>query len=171
MKHCEKEMTMKNTKADILNEYHRLRDKLMKIHHLTVPFAGDLKSILKKSKPCNEIENSTSVPPNSTNDDYASLDVLGMIKNKSKKSRNTSKSTVSHQSNGRPSRYNGNAKGKRNDQQPDKKPEIRLVCDPDVSKHMQKVKQGRVDKQPLWRSTRQRPAPNLLDRYISSMLK
>lgn len=165
---CAKEMTMKNTKAQILKEYQRLSEILTNIHRLTTPIDKNgnivgLKPIVNNSKPSKEVEKPARVQPIGRNANSNRIDILSMLKNMPIRAANNNnnqnnKSTVPQKSNG-PSRKDGNADDKRNNQKSDKKPVISLVSDASIPKRAKKVKRGRVDKKPLRRSTRKRTKP------------
>lgn len=159
MENCAKKMTIRNKKADILAEYHRLRN-ILKIMTVLAPLyrlnvQPDLKSILKKYQPSNEIENPTSMHTISTNDDCQDKDVIGRVKKMGKKSVYRSP------------RYSNNAKDMPNLPMT----VVRLDRDTKITKRKQKVKQGRVE-QPLRRSTRQVKKfgyKSELERYVECM--
>lgn len=165
MENYVKEMSIKDKKADILKEYHRLRDILKQVYSVSrlyrlnvqpmivQPNDCQLKSILKKPKPSNEIENSTSVPPTSINADCDDKDLFSRIKG------------MANKSIGPPHQNDANAV------LTCPKPVIHLICDKNITKRTPKVIQGR-DGQPLRRSKRLRkgsPQGFFQEKYLPSL--
>lgn len=161
MKQSKNKMTDKNTKAEILQEYQRLRHILKHIRAMSAKIDENgivsvPKSILKPLKSSNEVEPPTSLPALSNNDNCVSKDVLGRVKNYTRKSTRINTNS-NDKSSGRPFAFNDKSNGQQSVIA--SKPVIRLFTDPNISNGngMRKVKQGRVGKEPLRRSTRRRP--------------
>lgn len=164
-----KEINLKNTKADIFKELQRLRDILKQIHALAASWSeiganaisnGGLRPILKKPQPSNQ----PSKPTISTVVDCGGKDVLGRVREIKKKPIGNSKATLSHESNGRPTKISdkGVECGK---------PVVGLIFDTEIQKHTQKVKQEHVQQQqqqPLRRSKRVNSTPDQFLLYYCS---
>lgn len=173
MKHSSRKIGKSSKKSEILAEYERLKKILEEIHGLTTAFLqpnGQLKSILKKPQPSNDIENSTSMH---AIDISCEKDLFGRVKRMSRKSIGTGKPPAAT---GRPSQSGDNAEDTPNAQQPPPNnqgitPVIRVNCDANCYKpgpgRRGKVKHGRVEQQqqPLRRSSRHLNQPRREDRF------
>lgn len=166
-----KQLSMRDKKADILAEYQRLKKILEDIHGLTATYLqpnGNLKSILKKPQPPEDIENSTSMHAINISGEK---ELLGRLKRMSSKSIGLNKIPVLDKSSGRPSQNGAIAKDKqRKSDQQCMLPVIRVNVDANITKRRQKVKQGRVE-QPLRRTSRRVAQPDRFSERYRKMLE